>query len=95
MYISYVAKASLFAAVFSQLSIFTADCLRHPIQMVGVERSLPAINSCPMQLINDACVVQNHVLPIRLFERCMIFKSPPLCKVTLDGTTCLAMKRPQ
>ena len=37
MYISYVAKARLFTAVFSQLSIFTADCLRHPIQMAGVE----------------------------------------------------------
>ena len=37
VYISYVAKARLFIAVFSQLSIFTADCLRHPIQMVGVE----------------------------------------------------------
>ena len=37
MYISYVAKARLFTAVFSQLSIFTADCLRHPIQMEGVE----------------------------------------------------------
>ena len=35
--ISYVAKACLFTAVFSQLSIFTADCLRHPIQMAGVE----------------------------------------------------------
>ena len=37
MYISYVAKAHLFTAVFSQLSIFTADCLRHPIQMAGAE----------------------------------------------------------
>ena len=37
MYISYEAKARLFTAVFSQLSIFTADCLRHPIQMAGVE----------------------------------------------------------
>ena len=51
MYISYVAKARLFTAVFSQLSIFTADCLRHPIQMVGVEtiwelHTLPVINSC-------------------------------------------------
>ena len=30
-------EASLFTAVFSQLSIFTTDYLRHPIQMVGVE----------------------------------------------------------
>ena len=37
MYISYVAKARLFTAVLSQLSIFTADCLRHPIRMAGVE----------------------------------------------------------
>ena len=40
MYISHVntvAKARLFTAEFSQLSIFTADCLRHPIQMAGVE----------------------------------------------------------
>ena len=36
-YISYVAKAHLFTAGFSQLSIFTADCLRHAIQMAGVE----------------------------------------------------------
>ena len=50
VYISCVAKAGLFAAVFSQLSIFTADCLRHPIQMAGVEtiwelHTLPVINS--------------------------------------------------
>ena len=50
VYISCVAKARLFAAVFSQLSIFTADCLRHPIQMAGVEsiwelHTLPVINS--------------------------------------------------
>ena len=49
-YISYVAKDRLFAAVFSQLSIFTADCLGHPIQMAGVEtiwelHTLPVINS--------------------------------------------------
>ena len=37
VYISHVAKARLFIAVFSQLSIFIADCLRHPIQMAGVE----------------------------------------------------------
>ena len=40
MYISYVnteAKAHLFTAVFSQLTIFTAHCLRHPIQMPGIE----------------------------------------------------------
>ena len=37
MYISYVAKASLFTAVFSQLSIFTVDCRSHSIQMAGVE----------------------------------------------------------
>ena len=50
VYISYVAKARLFTAVFSQLSIFTADCLCHPIQMVGVEtiwklHTLAVINS--------------------------------------------------
>jgi len=32
VYISYVAKARLFTAVFSHLSIFIADCLRHPIR---------------------------------------------------------------
>ena len=40
MYISYVntvVKARLFTAVFSQLTIFTADCLCHPIQMAGIE----------------------------------------------------------
>jgi len=37
VYISYVAKARLFNA---QLSIFTADCLRHPIHMAGVETVL-------------------------------------------------------
>ena len=40
VYISYVntvAKAHLFTAVFSQLTIFTADCLHHPIQMAGIE----------------------------------------------------------
>ena len=51
MYISYVAKARLFTAVFSQLSIFTADCLHHPIQMAGVEtiwelHTLSVIYSC-------------------------------------------------
>ena len=35
MYISYVAKARLSTAVFSQLSIFTADYLWHLIQMGG------------------------------------------------------------
>ena len=34
-YLSTVAKACLFTAEFSQLTIFTADCLHHPIQMVG------------------------------------------------------------
>ena len=33
----YCAKAYPFAAVFSQLTILTADCLRHTVQMVGVE----------------------------------------------------------
>jgi len=28
---------ALALSLFSQLSIFTADCLRHPIQMAGVE----------------------------------------------------------
>ena len=54
MYISRVntvAKARLFTAEFSQLSIFTADCLRHPIQMAGVEtiwelHTLIVMNSC-------------------------------------------------
>ena len=54
MYISYVntvAKAHLFSALFSQLTIFTADCLCHPIQMVGIEtiwelHILTVINSC-------------------------------------------------
>ena len=55
MYISYVAKARLFTAVFSQLSIFTADCLRHPIQMAGVETiwelyTLSVIYSCQLPI---------------------------------------------
>ena len=32
-----IAKACFFTAMFSQLSIFTADCLLHPIQMAGIE----------------------------------------------------------
>ena len=37
-------------AVFSQLTIFTADCLRHPTQMAGIEtiwelHTLTVINS--------------------------------------------------
>ena len=32
-----VGKARLFTAEFSQLSIFIADCLRHPIEMAGIE----------------------------------------------------------
>ena len=36
-YVNTVAKARLFTAVFSQLTTFTADCLRHPIQMAGIE----------------------------------------------------------
>ena len=52
VYISYVAKARLFTAVFSQLRIFTADCLGHPIQMACVEtiwelHTLSVIYSCP------------------------------------------------
>ena len=35
-----VAKAHLFTAVFLQLTIFTADCLHNPIQMVGIENIL-------------------------------------------------------
>ena len=54
MYISYVntvAKADLFTGELSQLTIFTADCLRHPIQMAGREtiselHTLTVINSC-------------------------------------------------
>ena len=39
------------ACVKYLLSIFTADCLRHPIQMVGIEtiwelHTLSVINSC-------------------------------------------------
>jgi len=50
VYIRYVAKARLFVPAFSQLSIFTADCLDHPIQMAGVEtiwelHTPPVINS--------------------------------------------------
>ena len=33
----YCAKAYPFSAVFSQLTTLTADCLRHTVQMVGVE----------------------------------------------------------
>ena len=51
----------LFTAEFSQLSIFTADCLRHPIQMAGVEtvwelHTLIVINSwwSSTQIIDEA-----------------------------------------
>ena len=30
-------KTPIYAAVFSQLSVFTADCLRRTVQMAGVE----------------------------------------------------------
>jgi len=47
LYISYVAKAP---SLLSQFSIFTADCLCHPIQMAGVEtiwelHTLPVIGA--------------------------------------------------
>ena len=47
-YMNTVAKAHL--AVFLQLTIFTADCLHNPIQMVGIENiwelhTLTVINS--------------------------------------------------
>ena len=59
MYVSdvnTVAKARLFTAEFSQLSIFTADCLRHPIQMAGVEtiwelHTLIVMNSCSISSV--------------------------------------------
>ena len=35
--VNTVAKARLCTAVFLQLTISTADCLRHPIQMAGIE----------------------------------------------------------
>ena len=40
--------------MFSQFSIFTADCLRHPIQMAGVEtiwelHTLPVITNTGSQ----------------------------------------------
>ena len=55
VYISYAAKASLFTAVFSQLSIFTADCLRHPIQMAGVETIWELHTFCYILLILCIC----------------------------------------
>ena len=50
-HVNTVAKARLFTTEFSQLSIFTADCLRHPIQMAGVEtiwelHTLIVMNTC-------------------------------------------------
>ena len=36
-YVNTAPKARLFSAVFLQLNIFTADCLRHAIHMAGVE----------------------------------------------------------
>ena len=36
-YVNTVGKAHFFTAVFSQLTVFTADSLRHPIQMPGIE----------------------------------------------------------
>ena len=50
-------KTSLFTAV-SQLTVFTADCLRHPIRMARVEtirelHTLIVLNSCFL-LMTDA-----------------------------------------
>ena len=46
--------------------IFTADCLRHPIQMAGVEtiwelHTLPVINSCANLIV---CVATSCVTPL-------------------------------
>ena len=59
MYISYVAKARLFTAVFSQLSIFTADCLHHPIQMAGVETiwELHTLSVISVQLFSNCTLL--------------------------------------
>ena len=69
MYISYVAKACLFTAVFSQLSIFTADCLRHPIQMAGVEtiwelHTLSVINKLLIQKTHFVYSYTYQLLPL-------------------------------
>ena len=69
MYISHVntvAKARLFTAEFSQLSIFTADCLRHPIQMAGIEtiwelHTLIVMNSC-YRIAGNFREVQNFAI---------------------------------
>ena len=37
MYMNTIGKALLFAALFSQLSIFTADCVVHAVHMAGEE----------------------------------------------------------
>ena len=49
--VNMVAKAHLFTAVFSQLTIFTADCLGHTVQIAGIEtiwelHTLTVMNSC-------------------------------------------------
>ena len=54
--------ACLFTAVFSQLNIFTPDCLRHPIQMAGVEtiwelHTLSVIYSCYVNTMPLYCCV--------------------------------------
>ena len=51
VYISYVNSVAKARLLTAQLTIFTADCLRHTVQMAGVEtiwvlHSLVAMNSC-------------------------------------------------
>ena len=84
MYISYVAKAHLFTAMFSQLSIFTANCLCHPIQMAGVGiiwelDTLPVINSwhCTFcRKLRDRDVSKFHIqLCTALFCLLLVFVS--------------------
>ena len=61
-----VAKAHLFAVVFTQRSIVTADCLHHTVQMTGIDtvwelHTPNVINSCYNQAIHSGIHSQDHM----------------------------------
>ena len=88
VYISYVnavAKACLFTAVFSQLTIFTADCLSNPIQIYsGYRNHMGVAHSYCYELL---ALVHNFttsrveerrvVLPVHLGSLCPSQRHPP------------------
>ena len=78
MYISYVAKARP-----SQLSIFTADCLRHPIQMAGVETI--------WELHTLSVIIQNLSLCSNLYQYCSTFKIRPEREIASKETPTLKL----